>query len=351
MQASILNLAPLREDNNYRKAINDMLDLAEYADKLKYKRFWIAEHHNTKNFASSATVILMDEALKRTNNIRIGSGGIMLPNHSPYIVAEQFGTLAILYPDRVDLGLGRAPGTDMATAKAIRRSNEAVIKFPKEIEEIQGYFEDTNDVQAFPAAGINIPIIILGSSTDSAHLAAKLGLPYAFASHFAPSQIIDALEIYQKEFKPSKTLQKPYTIVGVNAFVADTNNEAKKLMTTQLQASLDIVTNKRRALQPPMKNSDEVWDKYLDSRLEANAIPHFGPVKFKRDQLIGNVKGIVESMNALSLVGDKETVKQQLERLQSQIKFDELMVTGFIYDTEAMRYSYKLLKEIVDNIK
>lgn len=351
MKASILNLAPLREQGNYKKAMEDMFDLAEEADRLGYERFWIAEHHNTKNFASSATVILMDETLRRTQHIRVGSGGIMLPNHSPYIVAEQFGTLATLYPDRVDLGLGRAPGTDMKTAKAIRRTNEAVRAFPKEVQEIEGYFEDSNEVQAFPAAGIDVPIVILGSSTDSAHLAAKLGLPYAFASHFAPGMLLEAVKIYRDEFKPSKHLNKPYVIVGINAFVADTYEEAESLRTTQLQSSIDIVTGNPRPLQPPVKNEAAVWDNYAQSRIDAVKIPHFGPVKFDKEKIIGRVKEAAKNMSALSLVGTKEMIMDQIGQLQDQLEFEELMVTGFIYDNEAMKKSYRLFKEAVDQIK
>lgn len=350
MKASILNLAPLREADNYKKAMDDMFDLAEEADKLGYERFWIAEHHNTKNFASSATVILMDETLRRTKHIRVGSGGIMLPNHSPYIVAEQFGTLATLYPDRVDLGLGRAPGTDMKTAKAIRRTTEKVMAFPKNVQEIQGYFADTNEVQALPAAGVDVPIIILGSSTDSAHFAAKIGLPYAFASHFAPGMLLEAAKIYREEFQPSKALSKPYFIVGINAFVADSYEEAESLKTTQVQAALNIVTSNPMPLQPPVKNEDEVWKRYAKQRLDANKVPHFGPIKFKKDELLGHVKQAAQSMSALSLIGTKAMIKDQIRQLQEQLDFEELMVTGFIYDHEAEKKSYKLFKEAIDEM-
>lgn len=350
MKASILNLAPLRESNNYKKAMDDMFDLAQEADKLGYERFWIAEHHNTKNFASSATVILMDETLRRTKHIRVGSGGIMLPNHSPYIVAEQFGTLATLYPDRVDLGLGRAPGTDMKTVRAIGRTNKAVMDFPKEVEEIQGYFKDTNEVHAFPGANVDVPVIILGSSTDSAHLAAKLGLPYAFASHFAPGMLLEAVKIYREEFQPSDVLTKPYVIVGINAFVADSYEEAESLRTTQLQAAIDIITGNSQPLQPPVKNEAEVWDNYAQSKIDAVKVPHFGPVKFDKEKIIGHVKAAAQNMSSLSLVGTKEMIKDQIGQLQDQLKFEELMATGFIYDNDAMKKSYRLLKEAIDEI-
>lgn len=350
MKVSILDLAPLREDGNYKKAINDMLDMAEDADKMGYARFWVAEHHNSGNFASSATVLLMDEALKRTKNIKIGSGGIMLPNHSPYIVAEQLGTLETLYPGRVELGLGRAPGTDQETSKAIRRTTDTVKAFPDEVKEILGYFDGSSEVDALPAKGLNVPVIILGSSVHSAHLAAELGLPYSFASHFAPANLEKAIREYRENFKPSKYLQKPYVIIGVNVFAADSEKEAKKLRTTQIQAFLDIVTNKHRPLQPPVDDEQEIWDKYINENIHLLKSPHFGPVKIDPKMVLANVKTVVDHMDEVTLVGTKEEIQEQVKQLQAKVDFDEMVAVSFIYDTKAMHKSFRIFKDAIENI-
>lgn len=347
MKVSILNLAPLRKDNKYREAIENMIDLAKKAEELGYERYWIAEHHNSKSFASSATQILIDQTLAATKKIRVGSGGVMLPNHSPYIVAEQYGTLATLYPDRVDLGLGRAPGTDMETAQALRRT-ERTADFPNEVEELAGYFEDINEVHAYPAAGVKVPIYILGSSTDSAHLAAKLGLPYAFASHFAPGMLIEAVKIYRNEFKPSKALDKPYVIVGANAYLADSNEEAKRLSTTQTQAFADLVSNNLRPLQPPVDNDEAVWDKVREA--DTANVPNFGPVKFNAEDLIRRKKQVADNMARVTFIGDKETVKKQINYLQEQVQFEELMINSYIYDIKAQYHSFELLKEVIETL-
>ncbi len=209
MKVSILNLVPLRQGESYKAAMERMVNLAKKAEELGYTRYWIAEHHNTHSVASSATQLLIQYALSNTEKIRIGSGGVMLPNHSPYLVAEQYGTLETLYPGRVDLGLGRAPGTDLETARAIRRGVGRESDFEREVMELSEYFRDTEVVHAYPAAGLNIPLYILGSSTDSAYLAARLGLPYSFAAHFAPTMMETAIRIYQENFKPSDVLEKP----------------------------------------------------------------------------------------------------------------------------------------------
>ena len=345
MKYSILNLAPLRKEGEYKQAIELMIELAQKAEDWGYERYWIAEHHNAKSMGSSATSLLIDETLSKTKKIRVGSGGIMLPNHSPYIVAEQFGTLATLYPNRVDLGLGRAPGTDMKTAAALRRKN-LDSDFEKDIKELEGYFKDTNEVHAYPAAGANVPLYILGSSTDSAHLAAKLGLPYAFASHFAPGMLVDAVEIYREEFQPSEYLKKPYVIVGINAYVADSNEEAHSLATTQTQALLNIVTSNGSPLQKPLSSDEEVWKKYGDQKL-ARVKPHFGPINFDPEELIGQEKEIVQRMGALTPIGTKDEVKQQINNLKQQIKFEELMVNTYIYDKDKFFKSYQLFSEAV----
>ena len=211
MKLSILNLAPVREGQTYLQAVDSMVNLAKHAERIGIERYWIAEHHNMKNLVSSATALLIQHTLANTKTLRVGSGGVMLPNHSPYVVAEQYGTLETLYPNRVELGLGRAPGTDMQTAAALRRGRNS-LDFPAEIAELRGYFKDCNPVSAYPSAGLNIPFYILGSSTESAYLAAELGLPYAFASHFAPRMMEMAVEIYRKNFKPSTYLAEPYVI-------------------------------------------------------------------------------------------------------------------------------------------
>ena len=233
MKLSILNLAPVREGQTYLQAVESMVNLAKHAENIGIERYWIAEHHNMKNLVSSATALLIQHTLANTKTLRVGSGGVMLPNHSPYVVAEQYGTLETLYPNRVELGLGRAPGTDMQTAAALRRGRNS-LDFPAEIAELRGYFKDCNPVSAYPSAGLNIPFYILGSSTESAYLAAELGLPYAFASHFAPRMMEMAVEIYRKNFKPSTYLAEPYVILGVNAIIAKTDKEARQLATTQI---------------------------------------------------------------------------------------------------------------------
>ena len=224
---SILDLAVISKGKTLRQTFNDSLTLAQLADTTGYTRYWMAEHHNSEAIGSSATSILIGKMAEGTERIRVGSGGIMLPNHSPLIIAEQFGTLGTLYPNRIDLGLGRAPGTDQATASAIRSDfYQAAMAFPEEVQKIQNYFSTNNatqQVRAQVAEGVDVPLYILGSSTDSAHLAAKKGLPYAFASHFATAQLLTALAIYHREFQPSSTLSKPYTIAGISVIIADTD--------------------------------------------------------------------------------------------------------------------------------
>lgn len=322
---SILNLAPLRDGETFADAVDDLVALAQLAERLGYTRYWIAEHHNMPYLASSATSLLIGHVLDKTNTIRVGSGGVMLPNHSPFIVAEQYGTLASLYPNRVDLGLGRAPGTDPATAKAIRRhQDDFVSSFPSDIKELQFYFGDdkSDKVRAYPAKGLNVPLYILGSSPESAYLAAELGLPYAFASHFAPRFLVQAVEIYRKEFKPSDVLDKPKVIVGLNAIVADTDSEAKLLATTSLQFFLNVVTGERSGMKPPVPD--------IESRIP----PH--------------ILSMAKSMTACSVIGSPRTVKAQLEQLQKQVNADEFMVVSYIYNKDKQARSYELILEAVD---
>ncbi|ETI69108.1 LLM class flavin-dependent oxidoreductase [Neobacillus vireti] len=323
---SVLNLAPIREGQNSKQSIEAMVDLAQAAEKMGYQRYWIAEHHNSPTLVSSATSILIKHTLEHTNHIRVGSGGIMLPNHSPLVVAEQFGTMATIYPNRVDLGLGRAPGTDMMTANALRRSkNDSVYTFPDDVKSLLTYFgpeEQQSYVRAYPGVGTNIPIYILGSSTDSAYLAARMGLPYVFAAHFAPRFMEEAISIYRDRFQPSEFLDKPYMMVCLNVIAAETDDEANWLSTTKHQFFLNVVRGSRNPLQPPVENMDELWN----------------PME----------KEMAASMSSVTLLGSKETVKQQLNRFQEKYNVDEIMAVSYIYDPNNQKRSYEILKEVVD---
>ncbi|WP_071059117.1 LLM class flavin-dependent oxidoreductase [Pelistega sp. MC2] len=325
---SMLNLVPLREGQTHRQAFDSMIRLAQHAESLNYARYWIAEHHNMPNILSSATQLLIGHTLAQTKSIRVGSGGVMLPNHSPLQVAEQYGTLATLYPNRVDLGLGRAPGTDPRTAMALRRGNQDVsLNFPDDVEELQRYFGDADKqgyVKAYLAMGKHLPLYILGSSTESAFLAAAKGLPYVFAAHFAPRLLETAVQIYRQQFQPSDVLDKPKVIVGINAVVAETDEEAKFLSTSQEQQFLGVVSGRMRPLQPPVQDMSALW----------TASEEFA----------------VRQMLAASIVGGKETVAQHLESFQRVIRADELMVTNYVYDEGKQAQSFAWFKEIVDNL-
>lgn len=323
---SVLNLAPFRHGETFTDAVDNLVDLAQLAERLGYTRYWIAEHHNMPYLASSATSLLIQRVLDKTISIRVGSGGVMLPNHSPFIVAEQYGTLASLYPNRVDLGLGRAPGTDPATARAIRRHrDDFAMSFPSDIKELQFYFGNDNSdkVRAYPAKGLNVPLYILGSSTESAYLAAELGLPYAFASHFAPQFLNMAVEIYRTHFKPSDVLDKPKVIVGLNAIVADTDDEAHLLASTSTQFFLNVVSGEQSGMKPPVENIE-------------NLVP-------------SHILHMAKSMMACSVIGDKDTVKAQIANLQSQVQADELMAVSYIYDKDKQAKSYEMLADVVKN--
>ncbi|OOR93173.1 luciferase family oxidoreductase [Moraxella caviae] len=322
---SILNLAPLREGESFLQAIDDMVALAQFAETHGYTRYWIAEHHNMPYVASSATSLLIQKVLDNTRTIRVGAGGVMLPNHSPFVVAEQYGTLATLHPNRVDLGLGRAPGTDPATARAIRRhQDDFAMSFPNDIKDLQFYFGDGDDdkVRAYPAKGLNVPLYILGSSTESAYLAAELGLPYAFASHFAPRFLTQAVKIYRQNFRPSAVLDKPKVIVGINAIIADTDDEAKLLASTSVQFFTNVVTGERSGMKPPVAD--------IESRMPPYVID------------------MAKSMMAVSLIGSPNTAKAQLADLQAKVQADELMAVSYIYDKAAQRHSYQLLADVVN---
>ncbi|WP_281197800.1 LLM class flavin-dependent oxidoreductase [Staphylococcus schleiferi] len=327
MKYSALNLVPIREGSSDIDAIEQMVDFAKHLEQQEYERLWIAEHHNAPNLVSSATAILIQHALSQTTHMRIGSGGIMLPNHAPLIVAEQFGTLKTIYGDRVDLVLGRAPGTDMATASALRRDqHDGVYKFPEEVQQLLKYFgPDSNQgyVKAIPAVNKNVPLYILGSSTDSAHVAAREGLPYVFAGHFAPQQMKEALAIYKELFQPSAYLKEPYIIVALNVIVADTFEESQYLATTQAQVFASILNGRMRKMQPP---TDDLGD-VLSPREVALA------------------KARLQD----SIIGDKASVNQQLDAFIEQYgEIDEIMAVSYIYDTKLQHRSYQYFKEIMD---
>ncbi len=323
---SVLNLVPIREGQDGKAAIESMVDLAQATEKMGYSRYWIAEHHNTSTLVSSATSILIKHTLEHTEKIRVGSGGIMLPNHSPLVVAEQFGTMATIYPNRLDLGLGRAPGTDMMTASALRRSqNDSVYTFPDDVNALLTYFgpiEKQDYVKAYPGVETNIPIYILGSSTDSAYLAAKLGLPYVFASHFAPRYMEEAISIYRSRFQPSEYLDKPYMMVCLNVIAADSDKEARREQTTMQQFFLNVVRGTQNPLRPPVESMENIWQ------------PH--------------EKEMALSMSSVTLLGSKESIREQLTGFQEKYNVDEIMAVSYIFDPEKQKRSYEILKEVVD---
>ncbi|RXJ51529.1 LLM class flavin-dependent oxidoreductase [Gelidibacter gilvus] len=325
---SILELALVSEGHSLKQTFNNSLKLAQKAEEFGYTRFWLAEHHNAVNIASSATSVLIGYVAEGTKTIRVGSGGIMLPNHSPLIVAEQFGTLGSLYPNRIDLGLGRAPGTDRETAQAIRSDfMQAAHSFPKDIEDIQQYFSLDNarsKIRATVAEGVEVPIYILGSSTDSAHLSAKKGLPYAFASHFATIHLEEATTIYREKFQPSDTLKAPYVMAGVNIIIADTDEEAESYATSLIRMFLGIFTGKREYMQPPTAMTQEFR--------EIMEHPQ------------------VHQMLKYSFVGSKATVKAQVKGFLEKTKADELIAVTNIYDIDHRIRSYELFAEIMDEL-
>lgn len=325
---SVLDLATVLEGKTPADTFPNSLRLAQLAEKLGYTRYWLAEHHNMIGVASSATSVLIGYIAGGTTSIRVGSGGIMLPNHAPLVVAEQFGTLASLYPQRIDLGLGRAPGTDQVTARALRGENfNASHNFPADIQKLQRFFSAENStasVRAIPGEGLDIPIWILGSSTDSAMLAAALGLPYAFASHFAPTYFTQAIELYRKNFRPSQWLQEPYVMACVNVVAADTDKEANFLMTSLLQFFMGVVTGQRTRLPEPIENMDAMWNDQLEAA--------------------------VNQMLAHSFVGGPQKVKEELQSFIQQTGVNEIMATAHIYDQQARLHSYELFAEVMKTI-
>lgn len=319
---SILELVRVTEETDVRGALDNARDLARQAEKWGYRRIWVAEHHNMPGIASAATSIVLAHIAAGSEKIRVGAGGIMLPNHSPLVIAEQFGTLAQLFPGRIDLGLGRAPGTDQLAVRAMRRSPAASDRFPEDVLELQAYFApaDSNQtVQAVPAAGTKVPLWILGSSTFGASLAAELGLPYAFASHFAPQQLPTALRIYRDRFKPSAQLDKPHVAVGVNIIAAETDDQARHLATTQQMAFADIFRGARGLSRPPIDDIEQYW-----SPLE---------------------KAQATQMLARSIIGSAQTVRKGVGALIEETAADELIIVSDVYNHAMRLRSFKLIAE------
>jgi luciferase family oxidoreductase group 1 len=320
---SILDLAHITEGSTASDALRNSLDLARHVEALGYHRFWLAEHHNMIGIASAATSVAIAHVAGGTNTIRVGAGGIMLPNHSPLIIAEQFGTLDALFPGRIDLGVGRAPGTDQRTMLALRRDPTSADTFPQDVLELQallGPLQPGQTIQAVPGTNSNVPIWILGSSLFGAQLAAMLGLPYAFASHFAPNALFQALQVYRERFQPSAQLDKPYAMVGVNVIAADTDEEAKRLFTSAQQAFTNMFRGTRGKLQPPIDDIETYWS----SAEKAQA----------------------SSMLACSFVGSAQTVREGLEAFIEQTGADELIVASAIYDHAARLRSYEILADV-----
>lgn len=321
---SILDLVPVILGETPREALPKSLQLARHAEALGYRRYWVAEHHNMTGIASAATSVVIGYLAGGTSTIRVGSGGVMLPNHSPLVIAEQFGTLESLYPGRIDLGLGRAPGTDPRTVRALRSDSRSSDSFPEDVLELQALLAPAKSgqaVRAVPGAGTEVPIWILGSSLFGAELAAKFGLPYAFASHFAPDELFAALDVYRSRFKPSKQLDQPYAMVGVNVVAAKTDEEARRLFTTVQQSFTNLVRGAGGKLQAPIDNIEEYWnpiEKYQASRM----------LKY-------------------SFVGSRETVRRELQEFLSLTQADELMIVTSLYDHAARMRSYDIVAEIV----
>ena len=317
---SILDLVRVTQETDARGALDNARDLARHAETLGFRRIWVAEHHNFPGIASAATSLVIAHIAAGTRSIRVGAGGIMLPNHSPLVIAEQFGTLARLFPERIDLGLGRAPGTDQLTVQALRTSPAAADAFPQDVLELQAYFEPVEPgqhIQAVPAAGTRVPLWILGSSTFGAMLAAELGLPYSFASHFAPQQLMSALQVYRTRFKPSKQLDKPYVMVGVNIVAAGTDEEARRLFTTQQMSFTDMFRGTRGLSRPPIDSIDNYW-----SPIE----------KMQAMQMLSR-----------SIVGSPDTVRAGIDSLVAETAADELIIVSDVYEHTARLRSFELI--------
>ena len=321
---SVLDLSPIARGSTAATAFANSRDLAQHAERWGYRRYWLAEHHNMSGIASAATSLIIAHVAAGTQTIRVGAGGIMLPNHAPLIIAEQFGTLEALYPGRIDLGIGRAPGTDQQTARALRRNlNSSVDSFVEDVQELRSYFQPGQPgqaVRAVPGVGLNVPVWLLGSSLFSAQLAAKLGLPFAFASHFAPDYLLPALKLYRHHFQPSAVLEKPYAMVGVGVFAAESDSEAMRLFSSAQMQFLNLLRGTPGELNPPIDNIEQLW-----SPQEKHHIAH---------------------TLTYSMVGMPTTIKKQLNTLIADTQADELIVTAQIYDHAARLRSYELLADV-----
>ena len=322
---SVLDLSPIKQGSNAGAALQESLALAQTAERLGYRRYWMAEHHNMPGIASAATAVALAHVAGGTRTIRVGAGGIMLPNHAPLIIAEQFGTLAALHPGRIDLGLGRAPGTDPRTAIALRRhlGGGDVDQFPQDVQELLHYFGDAKpgqSVRAIPGEGSHVPVWILGSSHYGAQLAAALGLPYAFASHFAPDDLEFATQLYRRDFRPSPYLDKPHVMLGLNVFAAETDAEAQRLFTSLQQAFINLRSGMPGQLPPPLAGYGDTLDP-------------------RRAELLAHVL-------RCAIVGGRQTVRSGLDQFIAQYRPDEIMVTAQIFDAAARQRSYEILSEI-----
>ncbi|MFA4913048.1 MAG: LLM class flavin-dependent oxidoreductase [Burkholderiaceae bacterium] len=319
---SILDLVRIREGSNVRAALDEARELAGHAEKLGYQRYWVAEHHNMPGIASAATAVTIAHIAAGTSTIRVGAGGIMLPNHSPIVIAEQFGTLASLFPGRIDLGLGRAPGTDQATLRALRRSNESADRFPQDVLELQAFLAPAvpgQTIQAVPGVGTEVPLWILGSSTFGAQVAAAYGLPYGFASHFAPTALDMALEVYRARFKPSAQQDRPHAMVGINIIAAETDEAARRLATTQQMSFADLFRGARGLSRPPIDDIETYWS----------------PAE----------KMQAMNMLACTVVGSPETVRAGLRSFLQRTQADELMIVSDVFDPAARQRSYQIIAE------
>jgi luciferase family oxidoreductase group 1 len=324
---SILDLAPVTEGSDPGQAFRHTLDLAQLAERLGYRRYWLAEHHNMPGIASAATAVLIGHVAGGTSTIRVGAGGIMLPNHAPLQVAEAFGTLASLYPGRIDLGLGRAPGTDQATARALRRYFDGADAFPQDVLELLGYFEPAKPgqaVRAVPGAGVEVPVWLLGSSLFSATLSAQLGLPFAFASHFAPDAMDEALALYRRDFRPSARLQQPYAMLGINVVGADSDAEARRLFTTQQQSFINLRRGRPGLIPPPIDDIESYWTP---------------PEKL-----------MLERALACAVVGDSVTLEEGVAAFIARHRPDELLITANVFDHAARRHSFELAAAVRERL-
>lgn len=324
---SILDLSPVVKDSTPSVALRNTLSLAQHAEKLGFRRFWLAEHHNMLGIASAATSVVIGFVAGGTSTIRVGAGGIMLPNHAPLVIAEQFGTLESLYPNRIDLGLGRAPGSDQATAQALRRTlHSDGDDFPELLEELRFFFNSpikNQRVQAVPGGGLDVPIWLLGSSGFSAQLAGQLGLPFSFAAHFSPENTLPALDLYRRNFQPSETLEKPYAMVALNVFAAETDREAERLATSQHQSFLNLIRGTPGQIPPPVDSMETIWTV--------------------------REKAMVEARLGGSVIGNPETVKIGLEKFLAETQADELIINAMIYDHLARLRSYEIIANVWKN--